>query len=268
MATLWQNKNYLTSLPFIVATNIYEYDIKKANISILLHEGAIDKAGYDRLYALPKIQRQIEIGYMIKNNPEIDSILSDGIKEMKRRFFEANSIEDYNVVSIKNDAVFLINDKPVVTVFDNVEFVMKNVYSSFYKLNKNIEIYFRSDRINNSLQFDVKGINDEVLRLHQNHMCSWLAQIMYSIEVGDIQLAISDIQIFFDDFVNRRLPIEFYRTFDPISGYIVIANGQPYLLPHATDQDIDVLNITTNVNIIREMYSICTQLYFSRNKQP
>lgn len=266
MASLWQNKNYLISLPFIVATNIYEYDIKKANISILLHEGAIDKSEYNRLYDLPKLQRQIEIGYMIRNNPEIDSILSNGIKEMKKRFFESNNIEDHSIVSIKNDAVFIMNDKPAVTVFDNVEFVLKNTYSSFYRLNKNIEIYFRSDRINNTMQFDVKGINDEILSLHQNHMCSWLAQIMYSIEVGDIQLAISDIQIFFDDFVNRRLPIEFYRTFDSVSGYVVVANGQPYLLPYATEYDKGALNITTNVNIIREMYSICTQLYFSRNK--
>lgn len=265
MATLWNHKNYTTILPFIIATNIYEYDIKKANINILLHEGIIDEKEYNRLYNLPRMNRQVEIGYMIRNNPHIDKVLSDGIKEMKRRFFEANNIEDVSIVSIKNDAVFVMNIEPLITKFDNVEFAKKNTYSSFYKLNKNLEVYFRSDRVNGTMTFDVKGINDERLVLHQDYMCAWLAQIMYSIETGDIEYAIREINIFFDDFIQRRLPIEYYRSFDAISEYVVVANGSPYFLPTARECDKANINITTNLNIIREMYGICSQLYFTRN---
>ena len=62
--------NYLTPSRY-VSGRIIEYDLEKANISILYSKGMIDKDKYDLLYNSPKMFREIMIGNMIKDNREI-----------------------------------------------------------------------------------------------------------------------------------------------------------------------------------------------------
>lgn len=266
MSTLWNQKNYLLQLPYIFANNIYEYDIKKANINILLALGAIDINYYNKLYSLPRMERQIEIGWLLRRYPNMSDILSDGIIKYKKLFFENNNLEDSDILSIKNDAIFIINKIPKYTCFDNIEFINKNTYSSFIKILKNIEIYFKSDMINNIFQFDVKGINDELLKLHENYMCFWISSILYNIELGDLEIVIKDIKNFYNDYVSRSLPIEYYRSFDSISQYNIILNGTRYLLNSINDKYIDNIDISTNLYIIRQLFGYVTEIHFSRKK--
>ena len=68
---LWQRKTYLTALPYIVSKHIYEYDIKKANINVLYAIGEIDLIFYNKLYQMNRMDRQIQIGYLLKNNKNL-----------------------------------------------------------------------------------------------------------------------------------------------------------------------------------------------------
>ena len=101
-------KNYLAPIQYLTSHFIYEYDISKANINILLNIGAIDQNTYDYLYRLPKITREIMVGYMMADRKEdkLAQRVLQGIKEYRGLFFEANSIQDYSVLSIKNEKLF------------------------------------------------------------------------------------------------------------------------------------------------------------------
>ena len=114
MGSLWKSKNYLMPVPYLIAHHIYEYDIQKANISVLRELNLIDEDYYQRLYKLPRMQRQVEIGYLIKYTDGLSDKLSEGIASFRKSFFEANNIEDEDILSIKNDAIFVIDKTPNV----------------------------------------------------------------------------------------------------------------------------------------------------------
>ena len=152
---LYKEKSYTIGLPYIFNQYIREYDISKANINVLFAKGVINEDLYIKLYNADRMYRQVYIGKMIKNNEQIQEVLNEGIIEYKQRFFEANGITDNNIVSIKNDAVFVLNAAPSILNFDNISFVHKNTYTSFMKLNE-LEVYYGCDM--NYEVIDVKGI--------------------------------------------------------------------------------------------------------------
>ena len=123
---LYDNINYTSGISYLDNTFIYEYDISKANINVLYSKKAIDKDTYDYLYNANRDTRQVYIGKLQKENKEIATILKAGIIEAKKWLFEANNIHDYEVLSIKNDAVFIINRVLNYTQFSIIEFKCKN----------------------------------------------------------------------------------------------------------------------------------------------
>ena len=112
MSDLYTRVNYSSDISYLNNVFIYELDISKANISILYSLEAIDKETYEYLYNAERMVRQVYIGKLMKNNKKIIKILKTGIIAAKKMLFESNNIQDYDVLSIKNDAVFLINRIP------------------------------------------------------------------------------------------------------------------------------------------------------------
>lgn len=265
--TLWEKKNYLLDIDYLIATTISEYDIRKANISVLYSEGVINKDYYDYLYSADRMTRQVEVGYMIKDNKEVGDILANGIAKYRKLFFEANDISDNDILSIKNDAIFVMRKKPLVTTFGNVEFVNKNTYSSFIKILRNKEIYINSDMINQSMTIDIKGISDENLEKHRDYMMRVIGDIAYFIEVGDIKSGLEYISSFYTQYINRQLPIGFYRSFDDLSNFMVLTGSSCYQLDNCFDNRMAaIVDISCNVNVIRDLYGILISIYF--NKKP
>lgn len=263
--TLWEKKNYLLDIDYLIATTIFEYDIRKANISVLYSEGVINREYYEYLYSADRMTRQVEVGYMIKDNKEVGDILANGIAKYRKLFFEANGIFDNDILSIKNDAIFVMKKKPLVTTFGNVEFVNKNTYSSFIKVLNKKEIYFRSDMVNQSMTIDIKGISDENLEKHQDYMLRVIGDIIYFIEVGDIRSGINYIKDFYNQYISRSLPIGYYRNFDEESKYNIMVGTGYYSMDTCSDNRmINVIDISCNINVIRDLYGILINIYFSR----
>ena len=97
-STLYTKSIYLAPIDYIINTSITEYDISKANINILLYLGKISQQQYDYYYNLPKGKREIAVG-MLQKDPNMALALKQGLVEFKKKFFEANAIEDYEVLS-------------------------------------------------------------------------------------------------------------------------------------------------------------------------
>jgi hypothetical protein len=258
-------KSYLSPIPYLISHYIYEYDISKANISVLRYKGIIDEKEYNFIKSFSREQRQVYVGYMQKNK-DIANALSEGVAEFRYRFLTENNVTDTELLSVKNDAIFLIDKIPKVTVFDNVEFLRKNVYTSYFHLN-DLEISYFLDQINDKEVIDIKGISDNKLALHQEYFIEFLCSVFEAIQTKTLDDTINLINSFHDMYIHRQLPVEFYRELNADCGYrISRKNGLAYLLETIDIENIDYLNITFNLNIIRQLYSIVSNIYFSRRR--
>lgn len=265
MSELYELVNYTSDIDYLVGTYIREYDISKANINILLWKGVISIEEYNRLYVADRMVRQITIGKLERDNPEVTEILKAGIIEAKKLFFESNGIQDYQVLSIKNDAVYLIGVIPKYTKFGNVEFLCKNIYTSYYKVFK-IQYFYNYDAINQKEVLDIKGIGEDRIALHKNFFYEFLCELLYEATMDSIENVILLIQHFSENYVNLHLDIEYYREFTPDSMYR-IKHALSYMEVKAEHLPKDAkyaLDISHNYNILREFYKMFSQIYFGK----
>jgi hypothetical protein len=258
-------KSYLAPIPYLISHFIYEYDISKANISVLLYKGIIDEKEFNFIKSLPREERQIYVGYMQKDK-NIANILSDGVAEFRYKFITQNNVTDRELLSVKNDAIFLIDKIPVVTIFDNIEFVKKNVYNSYFNLNK-LEVYYYLDQVRGMEIIDIKGVNDNKLFLHQDYFIQFLCSVFESIQTRTVKSTIELINSFHMQYINRQLPIEYYRELNADCCYRISKNnGESYLFQTISQDNYKYLDISFNLNIIRELYSIVSNVYFMTDK--
>lgn len=61
---LYEKTLYKANIQYLVDVPIFEYDISKANISVLSDKGIISENQYQYLFNLPKLERNIAIGNM------------------------------------------------------------------------------------------------------------------------------------------------------------------------------------------------------------
>ena len=168
MSELYKRDLYLNkSNSFLVSKTIIEYDISSAGYNISKLYKLLTPKQEAKLDKLSKKDRHYQIGWYQRHDREYAKRLKDAFVDIRRRFFEANDIQDQDVLSIKKDAIFMLRsvDK---TKFDNVEFKEKNFYTTFIHLDRSIspknidlELYYDSMK-----GVDVKGIDDDKVFLH------------------------------------------------------------------------------------------------------
>lgn len=209
---LFKRTSYRAPIDYCI-NRIYEYDIRMANVSMLREKKYLSKDTLDKLSQQPKQVRERSIGMMIRDQKQrgkskINLIIKKGILRSREKLFQENGIQDEEVLSIKNDAVFVIGRKLRHTKFGEVEFVLKNTFSAYHLIN-GIEFYYDGKRG----KFVVKGISDEIIEHpdHQNGMLKFLAEVMkYLIYDRKDDLRKYLIQ-FSDQYKSRKLPHMYYR---------------------------------------------------------
>ena len=264
---LYNNINYSSEISYLNDTFIYEYDISKANINVLYSKGAINKDTYDYLYTASREIRQVYIGKLQKENKEIIDVLKAGIIEAKKWLFEANNIKDYEVLSIKNDAVFIINRVLNSTQFGLIDFKCKNKYTSFYKLN-NLEAYYLFDSFTKNEELEIKGISDNKLKLHEHYMLEFLKDLFYTLQTVNVEMAMRMLKDFYLSYINFALPTEYYRTFNSDSLFhykLKTFSGAGFATEIAPEVDKKWLDITYNISILTELQKILSSIYFTKH---
>ena len=256
---LWKFDNYTAQINMLYNVYIYEYDISKANINILYSKNIIDKQTYDYLYSAERMKRQIYIGNLQKD-PKISQALKDGFIEYRHKLFMANNIQDYEVLSIKKDAIYIISRRLQNTSFVLVNFIEKNWYSGFYKV-KNLELYYRYNKMNDEEALDVKGINDNKLILH-NAFMSFLKDLFYTLQCSGISTALALLKDFYLSYINRVLPIEYYREFNISSEYRTMGTKYSrYAIITGTDINLNIVDISYNLSILIELQKILYKVF-------
>lgn len=263
---LFQKINYTANIDYLVSNYIREYDMSKANINILLRSGVIDKPEYDYYYSLDRDSRQRIIGIMIRDVKGVGEILKQGIIEAKKEFFEANDIQDYEVLSIKNDAVYLINKIAKYTKFDNIEFKEKNLYTSYFKILKK-EYYYYFNSVTGEEKLDIKGITDDRLVLHKDHFMEFLLVVFNTLQTGTIEETLEIIQTFYNKYINLELDIGYYREFNSESAFVIntISHYSTFKALHIPENRKNEIDISYNRGLIMELYKIVSNIYFQKN---
>jgi len=240
--TLYVKHNYLDkSLNHIVSASIKEYDIKSAGFNMLIAAKAIPQTKIDELNAMPKKERNIKIGLMIKKDKELGKIINQNLVEYRRTFMERNNISDASILSIKKDAIFLINQPVTSTKFGNVEFVLKNRYSSYYNLG-DIEFYYSREYLH------IKGLGKDVPKIHRKYMIKFLRKLFRQAEeVTDMSIICQAVRTFADDYRKKKLDIEYYREMNSDSMFMLNSGGimgTSYKVPWTPD--LEMIDIRYN----------------------
>ena len=257
--------NYTANISYLTNIFIYEYDISKANINVLHSKGVIDKNTYYYLYNSERMARQKYVGMLCKDKT-INNILKQGILEAKQMLFSTNDICDNDILSIKNDAVFVINKKLINTTFGLINFIMKNIYTSFYKL-ENLEVYYYYNNITREENIDIKGISDDKLKYHEGYFLEILKDILYSIQVNGPEITLEMIKDIYNEYISFGFKKEFYRSFDIESDYIYNFKsnlGTGFSCSGLNECDKTMLNIMRNVSILLQLNRIVTDMYFNK----
>ena len=263
---LWDKTTYTADISYLTNVFIYEYDISKANINILFAKGVIDETTYNFLYEAQRMVRQVYVGKLCKDT-KVSNILKAGIIEAKKMFFEANHIEDRDVLSIKNDAVFLINKKPQITKFGLIEFKEKNIYTSFFKI-INMEYYYYYSNITKEEYIDIKGISDSALEIHKDYFLQLIKDIFYSIQINGPDISLRMLKDYYNDYIRLNLSTEHYRQFNSESmfHFKFISNiGTGYSINSISEDEKPLIDISYNLAILLELQRILTNQYFNNH---
>ena len=258
---LYKEKNYTIKLNYLFNQYIREYDISKANINILFAKGVIDENLYRQLYDADRMDRQVYIGMMIRNNEKIQEVLNEGIIEYKQKFFEANGITDADIISIKNDAVFVLNKAPRILKFDNIEFVHKNTYTSFMRLNE-IEVYYGCDLCDEVI--DIKGIKDSDIGKYHLGFLYIILDFLNTLQKSGAKPALDYITSIMTQYVKLELPIDIYRRFRSSNDYVLNGFTVGYSMSYLEDtmSNKKAIDITHNFNILKIMHMYASQVLY------
>ena len=205
---LYKRTLYTKKVQYII-NEIHEYDISKANISILLQGGYISQNEYNMYLQMSKMQREIAIGNLQKDS-KFSKVISDGFMQARKCLIEANNLTEDDIVSIKKDA-FYVMKRLQYTSFNNIKFTLRNSYHMFIYC-RGIEIYYGMNEFdgNDSGIIDIKGINDNKLSLHMSYL-SFLAYIFKYVLNNNTPMAIQELMSFIQKYNNRELDIDYYR---------------------------------------------------------
>lgn len=254
LSSLAKQINYICPSRF-VSGQIIEYDIKQANINILYKYEIIDEKYYNYLKSCPKIQREIIVGNLIKEDKDKYKIIQNGIKKYKCQLFDTNNIKEYEVVRIANDAVYVnrINGLKY-TIFDGIEFVPKS--NSTCYLNLCGILFFIN--FGNEINVDIKGLGEDY-SIHQP-LISIIVNIINELQYAGIKQAMKTLSNFIEDYENKKLDVVYYRELNPQGLYRIIG-GEFFL--STLNNLVPEIDIGYNLYILRELASVLYEIYTS-----
>lgn len=259
MIALLKNINYLTKEKYVTG-RIVEYDIKSSNITLLRKYNMISEEYYTFLASLPKKDREIEVGNLKRIDRKYYDVEREGIYQAMLKLVELNQIPIQSIVRKANDALFI--NTPIdlqYTDIDGVLFSQKGIYDSLLVLDKIIFLFYYD--INGNISVDVKGINEEALDLHNGYILTSIGTTIFLLERASIEESLKYISGIIDDYLNRKLDINYYRNFDNMSKFQYKYQN----FCSDTPCSFDFLNTDRNLFILRELYGIIFSIY-ARNK--
>lgn len=203
-------------------SSITEYDIRHAQINVMKYYHLFNDEALLNIYdALPKDEREVKCGLLLKKYPDLIKSLEKGFNDIVKEFLQANCLDiDDDVISIKRDAVFVINKPVKVTKFGPVEFVNKNKYHAYVNIGR-LEFYVGNTTV------DVKGLGDKWI-YHENGIIAIIKDFINMLESTSDPYEISKyLKDLCKMYKTKQLGIDVYKEFNSTSMYKCIIDGEP-----------------------------------------
>ena len=245
---LWERSIWLNSdIDFIFGSKIIEYDMKSAGLSLIKEYKLLDQKTIDELDKMDKIAKNKKIGLIQRDSKEFTEKLSLAFKEARRKFLLSNQLSPEAILSIKKDAIFVINTLCRNLEFGKIVFQPKNEYTTFFKLNK-IEFFFNVD----TRQVDLKGLGqgenlDRVLELHGPYLLDFMLRFAMFRESGT---STKKMRLFLNNFIvnyrERNVNINYYRNLDKNLGFDLYDETVGEYITVTETNDIDHVNVMSN----------------------
>lgn len=263
--TLWQKSHYASRIEYIVDNTIREFDISKANISILRDANVLSEAEYQYYLHCSRMERQVAIGKLQGSNPKISETLKAGIANARKMFMDSNSIDDSEILYIRNDAIAIIGPRVIknLIVSEHVSFRQSAQYTSFYRFSSMDFLYFY-DPVTNIEKLDVKGLGETGVELHRNFMLEFLSELFYCAQMDGIQNAIQLLQMVHQNYLKRELSIEYYRELNSGSRYKLSQSISMYstvYMDQASEYYKQFLDISYNDSVFRHFMRVYASIY-------
>ena len=254
--------------PYLYLINMWlkEYDIEKANISILYEEGILSDQEYQKFYHMEKREREVSIGCLLRDNRNLISILQNGMKKARNTFLLENHIEDSDVLYIDNDSITVIQpkmntNKEYITQFNRINFRLKKVYSSFYRL-KDIDFLYFNDGVKEDYRIKYANSKD-MIEKHKNGFLEFLLTICNEAEMGHVLNPLQMIKFTYCKYVRHELSADFYREFN-IKSMFRLKPGLSFV--YYTDipsgYNMNYVDISYNAYLFMELYKYFANEYF------
>lgn len=264
-SSVWSKPNYRSGAHFLIDGLIREFDITKANISVLRDANVLSESQYRYFLQCPKLEREIAIGKMEGNNPEISKIKKEGITQARKAFMTLNGIQDSEVLEIRNDSISIIGNRPinVLQVSDRVFFREDGRYTSYYHLGT-IDYYYYANIIENIEHLAIKGMSDEAIQLHQNFMLDLLNELFYRAQFEGVKSAIPILNSFYKSYIAKELPVGYYRELTAQSMYKLnnASMISSIYIDMVTEHEKPAIDISENEKVLRELNRIFASIYF------
>ena len=215
MSTVSSKANYTNKdIVFVYNSRIDEYDMKSAGFSVIKQNGLLPPEEISRLERMEKQARNIEIGKIRGSNYKFSRSMAQGVRTVMQSFISTNNIKDEKIISIKNDAVFVLDTPISVTSIDGIDFVLKNSYSSFLNMN-NIEFYYKNGVM------DIKGLSDSTKSNQHNFLLDHIRALIFLKESGSRDSMIRTCSQYNTKYLNRTLPIQHYEELTSQGGFMI-----------------------------------------------
>lgn len=248
---IWKHDTFNNhNIVFTFNKEIIEYDLKEAGFSLTKEYNLLDKNTIKVLEKYKKDKRKIELGLIQRDNKEYRESLKEVFKEARRKFIEYNELEQQEIISIKKDAIFTTRKCKYKEFGKNLLFRPKNYYTSYIRLSKNLEFYYSPNKL------DIKGMNDENKKLHEEYMISFINLFFRKMETTTQEATIEFCRRFISKYKRKELEVGYYRTFNSNSHYI-LNDGSGDTFNEYWEEDKDDLDISYNFhNILLKLIQI------------
>jgi hypothetical protein len=173
MAQPFGRMNWTCGLACVRGTTITEYDLEAAGLSVLRERGLVSPTEGERLAALPKERRLVEVGLLCRDDEKVLTQLEAGTREAVVAFCRENELTEEDLVSIKRDAVYTMRPARRLRIGEHLNFREKGRFSSYFNLS-GVEMYYSGW----TRTMTVKGLGGEVEEAHRGHMIEFIRRIV------------------------------------------------------------------------------------------
>lgn len=209
---MWFNNN----IQYMFHANIVEYDMVAASVSICERFKLLKPEMIEQLKLLPKQDRTRRMGLLQRDDKEFSEQLLSGIREIRRKFLEANNLDERNVLSLHSDAIIFNSKKKIISDIEGVRFSHKNTWNAYLRMDKK-EMFYSEDNEGNSF-IEFKGIPENLINQHTIGLNKYIRTVFSYLENYNPKV-LSYISNFQMKYLQDKLPVYYYEPFGKIGNY-------------------------------------------------